>query len=145
MLSKKIVDRGKKEMREGLLTPEINIQPFEAKVAPSDVEGGKGIPRFYSDSTDWQPVKMRTVQDFCQKIDYAKPDFLQLLKDRGECRAQVNGIAQLSGLERERFDELREGYLESYPVIYLTVFEKNLVFKNPLIINIERADDVFRE
>ena len=144
LLSKQIVDYGKEEMAGGLVTPEINIKPLEASVALSDIQAGGGIPRFYSDSTDWQPVKMQTIQDFCQKIDYAKPDFLQMLKDNDECRPQVNEVKQFSPLERERFDELREEYEQSYPFIYLNVFEKNLGFKKPLIINIEQTNDVFR-
>ena len=131
-------------MELGFVTPKIHIKPFERDLRPKDIQMGAGVPHFYSDSSDWQPVKMQTIQDFCQKIDYNKPDFLQILKDLDRCRFQINDIVQFNSEEKVAYEELLLEYEQSYHFIYLNVFEKNLAFKKPLIINVSESDGLLR-
>ena len=87
LVNKHLIEIGKKEVELGHVTPQIQLKPFEDALRPSDLK--EGAPHYYSDSTYWQPVKMEPIHDFCKKIDYNKPDFLQILKDMDKCRNQI--------------------------------------------------------
>jgi len=78
--NKKIGESGADGMQAGAVNPLMVEKQFQRRVHPPDIATSKGIPQFYGEQTFWRPVPMRRIEDFCDKIDEERPDFLRLMK-----------------------------------------------------------------
>ena len=49
-------------------------------------------PTFFTSSTKWRPRPLRTLEEFFFAIDKQKPDFLEQLKNKGDCREEIESL-----------------------------------------------------
>lgn len=122
-------------MLSGEVNPLVDSTEFDKRISEIDIESSLDRPQLYCESTFWQPAQMTKIEDFCDRIDFDRPDFLATMKSAGQVNANVTDIAQLTKDEREIYDGLLNSYISSYCAIFPSVFAKNIKYKQPTTFN----------
>lgn len=58
------------------------------------------------------------------------------------CRSRIKDVAQFDEEEQGIYDGLVQAYDNGYETNYVEVFEKNLIYKQPYLINIEKQEEL---
>lgn len=102
-------------------------------------------PSYFCEPTEWRPKKMRTLEDFFFDVDKSKPDFLVEMKNRKQCREEIENLSELNENEKEKYDELIRRYkMQCYQSSddIKKIILRDLRFKHMQFFNAELLDNL---
>lgn len=91
-------------------------------------------PVIYGQFTNWHPMKMTKIEDYCDAIDKNQPDWIGRLMASDKCRANVQTIDDLNEQELENYEELKRVYRKSYRKNWNSLIDQNLLYKKTNMI-----------
>jgi len=97
-------------------------------------------PSFYSQASNWRPVELKTLTEFCYGLEKEEPDFIDILKIKRQVREKVESFDMMTELEKETYrqfivDWKADKYGSSHGVKKCLI--ENLIYRNSQLVNPE--------
>ena len=80
--------------------------------------------------TNWNPMKMMKIEDFCMLIDQKFPNLIDQMRAAGQCRPECSVLEDLNTFEKIEFDLLMKTTKLLYKNNWQPIIDKNKRFAN---------------
>mmetsp|Transcript_33982 Transcript_33982/g.33126 ORF Transcript_33982/g.33126 Transcript_33982/m.33126 type:complete len:307 (+) Transcript_33982:58-978(+) len=89
--------------------------------------------------------EMFSVEEFGFLIDKNKPDFLDLLWQKGHVRDGIEEVAHLNAKEREKYDQLVQDYFDQHKHRWKDILQSSLKYRKVFMVNANYLPDLAAE